>query len=176
MVSGELHKPCYRSPGARAALPRLLHTSTHLRLACAFSAGDRRGREQPRAAQEHRGARAAVLQPGLRQGDRDRRPTQPSPRAASHLRSRSASPAACARTTATAHRQNLHHQSPGTLRLRGPSWSSAALPDGARHGAARLNDGARYRCGLPGGRASLLGHRSALCLWARLALRLARAG
>ena len=52
----------------------------------AMAARDGRGREQPRAAQEHRGARAAVLQPGLCQGDRDRRPAQPSPRAASHLR------------------------------------------------------------------------------------------
>ena len=52
----------------------------------AMAARDRRGREPPRAAQEHRGARAAVLQPGLCQGDRDRRPAQPSPRAASHLR------------------------------------------------------------------------------------------
>mmetsp|Transcript_57237 Transcript_57237/g.137630 ORF Transcript_57237/g.137630 Transcript_57237/m.137630 type:complete len:217 (-) Transcript_57237:360-1010(-) len=152
MVSGELHQPCYRR-----------------------SAGDRRGREQPRAAQEHRGARAAVLQPGLCQGDRHRRATQPSPRAASHLRGRSASPAACPCTPATAHRQNLHHQPPGTLWLRWPSWSSAAVPGGARHGAVRLADGACGWCGLPGGRASLLGYRRALCLRGRHALRLARA-
>ena len=82
--------PATGAPVSASRCPACLRTLalSRARAGCfaAIAARDRRGREQPRAAQEHRGARAAVLQPGLCQGDRDRRPAQPSPRAASHLR------------------------------------------------------------------------------------------